>query len=156
MTYATILGFFIGRVTYQNGERVDFETLETPRPVPNVTLKKNCQSQQQQQYSSSCTDVLSLVKTKVVKEHWTGVQGGSGLSTEVRTGSGKVGQIASEMEKDNVLKKKDIIDIVSQIEDVKEEANTELMERIKIGSNKICIRNDLAKKNMMFSQCRIY
>ena len=26
------------------------------------------------------------------------------------------------------------------------------MERIKIGSNKICIRNDLAKKNMTFSQ----
>ena len=27
-----------------------------------------------------------------------------------------------------------------------------MLERIKIGSNKICIRSDLAKKNMMFSQ----
>ena len=42
--------------------------------------------------------------------------------------------------------------MVSQIEAVKEEAKTEVMERIKIGSNKICIRNDLARKNMMFSQ----
>ena len=51
-----------------------------------------------------------------------------------------------------VLNKEDITDMVSQIEAVKEEANTEVMERIKIGSNKICIRDDLAKKNMMFSQ----
>ena len=35
---------------------------------------------------------------------------------------------------------------------MKEEANTEVMERINIGSNKICIRSDLTKKNMMFSQ----
>ena len=34
---------------------------------------------------------------------------------------------------------------------MKEEANAEMMEIIKIGSNKICIRNDLAKKNMMIS-----
>ena len=42
--------------------------------------------------------------------------------------------------------------MVSQIEAVKEEANTEVMERINIGSNKIGIRSDLTKKNMMFSQ----
>ena len=42
--------------------------------------------------------------------------------------------------------------MVEQIEAVKEEANTEVMERIKIGSNKICIRNDQPKKNMTFSQ----
>ena len=37
---------------------------------------------------------------------------------------------------------------------MKEEANAEVMERIKIGSKKN--RNDLAKNNMMFSQesCR--
>ena len=39
-----------------------------------------------------------------------------------------------------------------RFEAVKEEANTEVMERIKSGSNKFCIRNDLAKKNMTFSQ----
>ena len=71
MTYAAIPGDCIGRVTSQNGERVDFEMLETPRPVPKVTLKKNWQSQQQQ-HSSSCTDVPGLVRTMVAKEHWTG------------------------------------------------------------------------------------
>ena len=34
---------------------------------------------------------------------------------------------------------------------MKEEANTEAIDKIKMASNKICIRNDLAKKNMMFS-----
>ena len=40
-------------------------------------------------------------------------------------------------------------------EAVKEEltdTNTKAIERIKIGSNKICIRADLAKKKMVFSQ----
>ena len=84
MTYATIPGDCIVRVTSQNGERVDFERLESPRPVPKVTLKKNRQSQQQQQqqHSSSCTDVRSLVKTMVVKEHWAGAQDKTDHSTE--------------------------------------------------------------------------
>ena len=103
MTYAAIPGDCIDRVTSQNGERVDFERLDTPRPVPKVTWKKNWQSQQQ--HSSSCTDVPSLVKTVVEKEHWAGAQDGSELSTEVRICSGKLGQIASHMETDTVLKK---------------------------------------------------
>ena len=90
-TYATIPGNCIDRVTSQNGERVDFERLETPRPAPKVTLKKNWQSQQQQQHSSSCTDVLSLVKTKVVKEHWTGVSDGLKRFTEVTTSTWQLG-----------------------------------------------------------------
>ena len=36
MTYATIPGDCIDRVTSQNGERVIFKRLETPRPVPKV------------------------------------------------------------------------------------------------------------------------
>ena len=72
ITYATIPGDCIDRMTSQNGERVIFERLETPRPVPKVTLKKNWQSQQEKQHSSSCTDVLSLEKTMVVKDHWAG------------------------------------------------------------------------------------
>ena len=35
----------IDRVTSQNGDRVLFERLETPRPTPKVTLKQNWQSQ---------------------------------------------------------------------------------------------------------------
>ena len=55
---------------------------------------------------------------------------------------------------DALLNKEVITDTFSQAEAVKAEiaeANTELIERIKMLSNKICMRNDLAKKNMMFS-----
>ena len=82
-----------------------------PRPAPEVTLKKNWQ-RQQQQHSSSCTDVPSRVKTKVVKEHGTGVQDRSKHSTEVTTSTRKLGQIASDMETDTVLKKEDITDTI--------------------------------------------
>ena len=40
MTCTTIPGVYIDRVTSKNGERVDLERLETPRPAPKVTLKK--------------------------------------------------------------------------------------------------------------------
>ena len=45
MTYATIPGDCIDCVTSQNGDRVLFERLETPRPTPEVTLRQNWQSQ---------------------------------------------------------------------------------------------------------------
>ena len=61
MTYATIPGDGIDPVTFQDGDRVIFERLETPRPAPEVTWKENWQSQQQQ-HSTSSTDVLSLWK----------------------------------------------------------------------------------------------
>ena len=46
------------------------------------------------------------------------------------------------METDTDLKKEDTTDTISQTEAVKEEANTEAIDKIKMGSNKICIRND--------------
>ena len=55
------------------------------------------------------------------------------------------------METDTVLKKEDITETISQTDDMEEEANTEAVNKIKMGSNKICIRNDLAKKSMIFS-----
>ena len=61
MTYATKPGDCIDRVTSQNGDRVNFESLETPRPALKVTLKRNWQIQQQQ-HSTSSTDVPSLWK----------------------------------------------------------------------------------------------
>ena len=59
MTYATIPGQCIDRVTSHGGDRVLFERLETPRPPRKVTLSKNWQCQQQQ-HSTSGTDVPSL------------------------------------------------------------------------------------------------
>ena len=38
-TYATVPGDCIDRVTSQNGDRVIYERLATPRPAPKVTLK---------------------------------------------------------------------------------------------------------------------
>ena len=64
MTYFTIRGDCIDRMTAQNGDRVLFERLATPRPAPKVTLKRNWQSQQQQkqqpQQPISHTDVSSI------------------------------------------------------------------------------------------------
>ena len=135
MTHATIHGDCTDRVTSQNGERVDFERLETPRPVPEVTLKKNWQSQQQQ-HSSSCTDVPSLVKTMVVKEHWSGAQDGSELSTGSENLLRETWADCFWHGNRYCSQKEDINDMVSQTEPVNEEANTEVMERIQIGSNK--------------------
>ena len=39
MTYATIPGHCVDRVTSQNGDRVIFERLATPRPAPKVKLQ---------------------------------------------------------------------------------------------------------------------
>ena len=151
MTHATIHGDCTDRVTSQNGERVDFERLETPRPVPKVTLKKNWQSQQQQ-HSSSCTDVPSLVKTMAVKEHWSGAQDSSELSTGVRTCSGKLGQIASDTEIDTVLKRKMSTTWSHRLNLWMKRRIPKWWKESKLVRTKICVRNDLAKKNMMFSQ----
>ena len=40
MTYFTVPGDCIDRVTAQDGDRVLFERLATPRPAPKVTLKR--------------------------------------------------------------------------------------------------------------------
>ena len=75
------------------------------------------------------TDVPSLLKKTAVKKQWVGA----------RDGSKKLGQTTSDMETDTVLKKKDITDTIPQTEAGKEEtaeANTEVIERIKLGSNK--------------------
>ena len=53
------------------------------------------------------------------------------------------------METDALLEKEDITDTFSQAEAGKEEiaeANAEVIERIKMGSDKICIRNDLGEE----------
>ena len=126
-------------MTSQNGERVLFERLETPRLVPKVTLKENWHSQQQQH--SRRTKPLEKGDRK----------GALGWSTRrfdhlhrVKSSQWNLGQTSSEN-----------TDTFSHAGAVKEEIaekNTDVMERINIGSNKICTREDLAKENMMFSQ----
>ena len=77
-----------------------------------------------------------------MKEHWTGAQDDSERSMEGTTHHVKVGQIDPDMETDIVLKKEDLTD----------ETNTEVINKIRMDSNKVCIRNDLAKMNVIFSE----
>ena len=81
MTSATKPGDCIDRVISQDEDRVIFERLVAPRPAPEVTLTKNWQSQQQQ-HSTSDTDVLSLWKQETQREDQAGAQSVTDHSTE--------------------------------------------------------------------------
>ena len=59
MTNFTIPGDCIDRAAAQNGDRVLFERLGSPKPAPKVTLKRNWQSQQPQQPISHTDDPVS-------------------------------------------------------------------------------------------------
>ena len=107
MTYTTIPGVCIDRVTTQNGERVIFERLETPRLAPKVTLRKNWQNQQQQ-WPSSDTDVPSLWKQWLKREDQAGVQDVSNHSTDVDLASGNCGSFNSNMKVDTHLGDKEV------------------------------------------------
>ena len=123
ITNTTVPGNCIDRVTSQNGDRVLFERLTTPRPALKVTLKSHWQTQQQQQQQPQQPnleeDVQSIWKERATWESRARVR---------------------EAETDIHLT-------------VKEElTNTKEVERIKIGPNKICIWEDLAKEMMVFSK----
>ena len=102
MTYATIPGDCIDRVTSQDGDRVLFERLETPRPAPKVTLKKNWHGQQQQ-HSTSDTHVPSLWKQGTKREDETGAQDVSDHSTEADVAHRKLEHTSSNMDVDAQL-----------------------------------------------------
>ena len=82
MTYATIPGDCIDRVTSDGGDGVLLERLETPRPPRKVTLSKNWQCQQQQ-HSTSGTDVPSFWEQRQKSEDLPEVQDGSKHIPEV-------------------------------------------------------------------------
>ena len=108
MTHATTPGDCVHRVTCQNGDRENFEKLETPRPAPKVTLKKNWQSQQQQQEQqpqqpTSNTDVTRLWKQRTTWESQAGVQDDSKHITETDQAPGNRMQSSSQMDVDTHL-----------------------------------------------------
>ena len=140
MTYATILGDCIDRATSQNGDRVNFERLETPRPAPKVTLKKKWHSQQQ--HSTSSTDEPGPWKLGTKKrEDESGAQDVTDHSTEADLATRKLGHTTSNMDVDTHLGNREVsTSTFLQSEAVKEEiaeTNTKAIERTKIGSNKI-------------------
>ena len=155
MTYPTTLGDCVDRVPSQNGERVNFERLESPRPAPKPTLKKNWYSQQQQ-HSTSGTDAASPWKGEAEREDRAGAQDVTDHSTGADLATKKVEQTACNVDVDTHLSNKEVsTNPFSQAEAVKEEIEetiTKEIRRFEMVSNKTCIREDLAKGNMMFSQ----
>ena len=115
-----------------------FERLATPRPAPKVTLKSNWLVQQQQQQ-------LQLIRSE-------GVHSTSRDETTDATGvdmaSGSSWRTTSKVDVDLDLK----VQEVAQNAFGQHEAKTQEINRVKTGSSKISIRNDLAKDQMIFIQ----
>ena len=86
----------------------EFWRLGTPRPAPKVTLKKNWQSPQQQQHSTSDTDVPSLWKQRTKREDQAGVQDITDHSTEPDFATRKLGHTTSKMDVDTHLSNKEV------------------------------------------------
>ena len=150
MAYATIPGDCIDFVTAQNGDRLIFERLATPRPAPKVTLKRNWRSQQQQQPQQpiSFTDVTRLWKQRTTWESQAEVQDDSKHITETDQVLGNRMPSISKMDVDTYFGDKEInTDAFSN-----NEANNQVIARVKIGSKKIGIREDLAKEKMVFTE----
>ena len=139
MTYATIPDS-IDRVTVQDGDRVIFERLETPRPALKVTLKKNWQSQQQQ-HSISDTDVRSLCKQDTKRERQAGAQDVRDHSTEADLAHRKLDHTTSNMDVDTHLGNKEVsTNALLKREAVKEETtetDTKKMKESKLVRTKI-------------------
>ena len=131
----------IDRVTSQNGDRVIFERLAAPRPAPKVTLKSYWQTQQQhQQQPQQPTledDVPSIWKQRATWESRARVRDDAKHAMEAERAPRKLVLAPSE---------------AVTGEEAPTDTNTKEIERIKIGSNKICIREDQAKEKMVFSK----
>ena len=91
-------GDSIDRVISQNGDRVIFERLTTPRPAPKVTLKSDWLVEQQHQQPQQLTLKESVDNSW--KEHATcegeeGVRDGAGSATEVEIAARKLVRLRS-------------------------------------------------------------
>ena len=72
----------IFRVISQNGDRILFERLSTPRPAPKVTLKSNWHSQQHQE--SICNGVSTSTR-RLVRERQAGIRAVRGYTKDDQT-----------------------------------------------------------------------
>ena len=132
MTYVTVSGDCIDRVTAQNG---------TPRPAPKVTLKRNWQSQQQHEQQPQQPildkDVTGVWKQRATWESPAEVQDDSKHITETNQAPGNWIPSTSQMDVDTHLGDKEVsTDAFSNNEAVKAEltdTNTKAIEIIKTG-----------------------
>ena len=118
----------------------EFWRLGTPIPAPKVTVKKNWQSPQQQQHSTSDTDVPSLWKQRTKREDQAGVQDVTDHSTEADFATRKLGHNTSKMDVDTHLSNKEVsANALLKNEAVKDElteTNIKAIEIIKVGQTK--------------------
>ena len=132
MAYATIPGDCIDRVTAQNGHKVIFERLATPKPAPKVTLKR---------IKPAAARTASAAAHFQHRRHKT-------LEAEGDQTLGNRMQSISKMDVDTHLGDKEVsTDAFSN-----NEANDQVIQRVKVGSNNICIREHLAQEKMVFSE----
>ena len=142
---ATVPGDCIYRVISQNGDRVLFERLATPRPAPNSTLKSNWHTQQQQQRTlregvNSISEEIATCESK------------ARVRDETKNSSSVEVAVVNSM---RTVSKVDVCTRLSEqevITDAFSNNESQEIERVKIGSNKICIREDLVKEKMVFSK----
>ena len=84
ITHTTVPGDCTYGVISQNGDRVPFERLATPRPAPKVTLKSSWHTQQQQPTLKE--GVNSISKEIETWESKAGVRDETKNATEVENG----------------------------------------------------------------------
>ena len=139
-------------VVFQQMSRIDeifayslqlvlFERLATPRPAPKVTLKRSWQTQQQPQLPKLGDDTQSIWKQRASRESRAGVRDDTKQATEGRATRQLV--LPTSAAKDDTH-----LTVTEELTD----PNAKDIERIKVGSNKICIREDLVNEKMVFSK----
>ena len=113
ITYATVPGDCSDRVISQNGDRVIFERLATPRPAPKVTLKSNWHTQQHQQQQTQQPTlekgVNSIWKQRASWESKAGVRDDTKNATEMNIASTKLVREISEVDVGTHLSKQEVI-----------------------------------------------
>ena len=115
--------------------------------MTHATIPGDCIDRQQQN-STSDTHVPSLWKQGKKREDETGVQNVTDHSTEADLVHRKMRHTSSNMDVDTHLDGREVnTDVFPD-----DGANNQIIARIKIGSHKICMREDLAKEKMVFSQ----
>ena len=103
---------------------------------------------QQQQQSFREEDLKSSSKEVATWESRAGTRADTRDATRVEKASGNSWRTASKVDDGTHLSKQEVItDAFSN-----NEVDTQEIEQVKIGSNKICIREDPAKDKMVFSE----
>ena len=133
ITHDTVPGGCIYRVISQNGDRVLFERFATPRPAPKVTLKSNWLVLKQQQQQPSLKEGVNSISREVATwESRAGMREDRKNATEVEMATGNSERTVSKVDVGTHLSEQEVVTDAL----LKNEANTQEIERVKIGSKK--------------------